>query len=192
MAKKKPAAVEIQPEPAPAVLPQPVTITAVRYNRKSIRIEWTQGEDEYGVNFHENPLPDFLTSLAAMAGPVCALCEFPARDAEKIEPTGITVRAHGENQLALIVAKKKIKKGGRVFNIATPLLPMHPDEENETADCMTTAEAGAIKAVIAEAKRYVLGERAQGVIDFTLAEEKQPAENTPEFPVLVEPEPAAG
>jgi acetaldehyde dehydrogenase (acetylating) len=166
-----------------------IVITAVRNNRKSISIAWAQGPDDYAVNFHENPLPSFSKALKALVASVCSLCEFPEKDAAKIEATGITVRAHGDNNLALIVARKKIKKAGRVFNIATPLLAMYPDPENKSADCMAEAEAAAIEKVIAEAKRYVQGERAQGLIAFE--EEKPKGEKDPgqpEFPAMAEPE----
>lgn len=162
-----------------------IVITAVRNNRKSIHVEWLQGADEYGVNFHDNPLPSFLKALEKLPAHVCTLCEFPAKDADKIEATGITATEKGDNTLALIVAKKKIKKAGRVFNIATPLLPMYADPENKTADCMSEDEAGAIEKVIAEAKKYVLGERAQGQIKFDepeKPEKKKEGDNTEPFP----------
>ena len=170
-----------------------IVVTAVRNNRKSIRIEWTQGADEYGVNFHENPLPSFTKALAALVPHVCTLCEFSAKDAEKIEATGVTLRPQGENTLALIVAKKKIKKAGRVFNITTPLLAMWPDAESKDTDCMTEAEAKAIEKVASEAKKYVLGDRAQGMINFEpeadAPKKKGGNDKTVEFPALVE-EPA--
>lgn len=143
-----------------------IEITAVRNNRASIHIEWLQGTDEYAVTFHDNCLPSFSKALDALPDHVCTLCELPAKDAAKIAATGITVRQKGDNHLALIVAKKKIKKAGRVFNIATPLLPMYEDDENKGADHMEPAEAKAIEKVISEAKKYLLGERAQGQIKF--------------------------
>lgn len=168
-----------------------ITIRAVRLKRASLSIKWTQGADEYGVTFHEKPLPSFTKALAALTPHVCTLCELPAKDAEKIEATGITMTPNGENVLALITAKKRVKKAGRVFNIATPLLPMYADDENKNADRMEPAEAKAIEKVASEAKRYVLGERAQGQIDFG-GEDEAPKkskgdDNTPDFPAMTEP-----
>lgn len=173
---------------APKEKPKEIVITAVRNLRKSLRIEWLEGSDEVGRNFHDNPLPSFYKALAALTPHVCSLCELPAGDAKKIEATGITVRARGENNLALVVARKKIRKGKRVFNISTPLLAMYEDAEAKGADHMESDEAKAIEKVIAEAKKYLRGERAQGQIAFEeekTEEEKKPG-NTDEFPALTE------
>lgn len=167
-----------------------IVITAVRNLRKSIKIEYIQGTDEYALNCHDLPLPSFYKALTALNAHVCSLCEFPASDAKKIDATGITVREKGDNALALIVARKKIRKGKRIFNVSTPLLPMWADEENKGADHMDEDTAKAIEKVIAEAKKYVIGDRAQGQIEFeddkpAAGEGKNP-DNTEQFPELKE------
>lgn len=169
-----------------------IEISKVRNNRKSILIEWTQGSDNYSVTFHDNPLKSFYTALDALNPHVCELCEFSAKDAEKISSTGITVASDGENSKAVIVARKRIKKGKRIFNIATPILSMYPDEENKTTEHMDEAQAKAIEKVISEAIKYINGDRAQGQIKF---EEEKPepkpdaGSNTEKFPQLGEPGP---
>jgi hypothetical protein len=169
-----------------------IKIRSCRYNRKSISCEWENGGDAYAVTFHDNPLPSFDRALAALAAHVCSLCELPAKDAEKIEPTGITLRDLGEdNERGLITAKKKIRKGKRVFNIATPLLALWPgkDAEEKGSDSMDDEQAKAISKFAAEVKKYVLGERAQGKL--ALEEDKgdgdDAGEKTAEFPGLTEP-----
>lgn len=152
--------------PAKEEKPKQVVITSVRNLRKSIKIEYTQGTDAFTINCHDMPQKSFYTALEKLAPHVCALCDFAAKDSEKISATGITVREKGDNNLALIVARKTIKRGKRVFNISTPLLPMYADDENKTADHMDEEEAKAIEKVISEAKKYVAGDRAQGQIEF--------------------------
>jgi hypothetical protein len=148
------------------------------------------------VSFHDKPLPSFEKALAALAPFVCSLCELPAKDAEKVEPTGITLRELGDdNQQALIVAKKRIRKGKRVFNISTPLLAMWEPakkEGEEAADHMDEDCAKAIAKFETEAKRYIRNgpdDRAQGKLK--LEEEKKPApkkgDNTTPFPGMEEP-----
>ena len=164
-----------------------ITIMSVRNLRRSIKIGWTAGIDEYEVNFHDNPLKSFYDALDALKPHVCALCELHARDAEKISVTGITCRYSGEQTNALIVARKVIKKGKRVFNITTPLLPMYEDEANKSVDHMEEDQAKAVEAVISEATKYLGGERAQGQIQFE--DPKGPDEeesNTAKFPELKE------
>lgn len=166
-----------------------IIVKSCRYNGRSIRCEWEKGTDFYAVTFHDNPLPSFEKALKALAVHVCSLCELPAKDVDKVEPTGITVRELGEdNAQALIVAKKKIRKGKRVFNIATPLLAMYPsqDAEKKGSDCMDEDEAKAVAKFSAEIKKYILGERAQGKLAL---EEEKPAkgDDEPALPGLTEP-----
>lgn len=152
---------------APKATTEEVHILKVRNNRTSIKITWKQGADTYSVTFHDNPLPSFYNALKALKTHVCALCEFPARDAEKLDPSGITIVSPEEDSpQALIVAKKHIKRNKRVFNIATPMLSMYEsdDPDSPKVDHMSTEEAAAIEKVIKEAKRYIAGDRAQGQI----------------------------
>lgn len=146
-----------------------IAVRRCRYNRKSIRCEWEAAGDTYAVTFHDNPLPSFEKALSALGPHVCALCELPSKDADKIEPTGVTVLPLGDdNEKALIVAKKKIRKGKRVFNISTPLLAMYPskDDEKKGSDCMEEDEARAIAKFVGEVKKYIAGDRAQGKLAF--------------------------
>jgi hypothetical protein len=145
---------------------KPIFIKSVRDKRKSIQIVYTQGADTIDHDFHDNPLPSFYKAIEALVPHVCTLCEFPSKDAAKITATGITCREDGDNTLALITSRKKIKKGGRILNIPTPLLPMYPDEENAGVDHMEKEEAAAIEKVIKETLKYLGGERAQGQIAF--------------------------
>lgn len=148
----------------PAVPVDAVKILEVRNRRSSIYIHFTRGDDDYPVTFHENPLPSFYAALEALKDHAISLSELPKSDAPKIEVTGITVRPKGENAMALIVAKKTLKRNKRVLNISTPILPMYEAEgdEGQGGDHMSAEEAAAVELVISEAKRYVAGERAQG------------------------------
>lgn len=143
-----------------------IVLLKVRNKRKSIFIEYTQGADSISRDFHDNPLPAFYKALEALAPHVCSLAEFGSKDEKNIVATGITLSHKGDNTLALIVAKKTIKKGKRVLNVATPLLSMYEDSENASQDHMEPEEAKAIEKVIREAMKYLAGERAQGQINF--------------------------
>ncbi len=170
--------------------PQEIEVSSIRSNRSSIRAEWKQGDDAYAVTFHDNPLPSFYKALEALAPHVCSLSEFPAKDAEKIEPTGITISQKGESVvLALITAKKKLKRNKRVLNVATPLLSMYEQDDDKGADHMTEEEATAVEKLIKEAKKYISGDRAQGKLAFEeeKKEGKEKPSNVDEFPGMTEP-----
>lgn len=170
-----------------------IIVRSARYNKRSISCEWMQGADAYAVTFHDNPLPSFEKALAALPAVVCSLCGFPAKDAEKIEATGITIRPLGEdNDQALVTAKKKIGKGKRVFNISTPLLAMYPgkDADKKGTDAMEEDEAKPIARFASEVKKYILGERAQGKLSFEEekpAPKKEPGSNSEKLPGMTEP-----
>ncbi len=166
-----------------------VTIKSVRNTRAAIVIEWTEGSDDCSRTFHDNPLKSFLNALDGLTEHVITLGEFPAGYAKGIEATGITLREKGDNVLAMITAKKKLKRNGRVFNIATPILAMYEGGEDEKgADHMTEVEAAAVEKMIKEAKKYLAGERAQGQIEFVSPEPpKKAGDNTEQFPAMTEP-----
>lgn len=165
---------------------QEVQIHEVRNKRTSIFIHYAVGNDDFAVTFHDNPLKSFYTALENLNEHVLALAELPKGDLPKIEATGITLRTKGENTLALITAKKTLKRNKRVLNIATPILPMYPDDENKAVDHMSDDEASAVEKVIKEAKRYIAGDRAQGQIEFQEPEkekgDKAKGGETVEFP----------
>jgi hypothetical protein len=180
-----------------------IIVQKIRFNGRSVACVWTQAGDTYNVTFHDKPLPSFVKALEALASHVCSLCELPSKDAEKVEPTGVTLLELGDdNQRAVIVAKKKIRKGKRVFNITTPLLalwePKKSEEGAETADHMDEDTAKAIAKFESEAKRYIRNgpdDRAQGKLK--LEEEPKPGEkkkgdNTTPFPSMDEPAGAQG
>ena len=166
---------------------QDVIVRSVRFNGRSIHIVWHVAKDKFDVTFHENPLPSFIKAMEALAEHVCTLCEMPSKDAAKIEPTGITVNPMEDCPIALITAKKKLKRSGRVFNISTSVLQMYKDPENEGADYMTEAEAAAIEKMVKEAKRYVAGERAQGLLELAEPETKKEPSNIEPLPGMAEP-----
>ena len=173
-----------------------VIVQSIRTNGRAITCKWTQGGDSYAVTFHDNPLPSFNKALAALAPHVCSLCELPAKDADKVETTGVTIVPLGEdNEQALITAKKKIRNGKRVFNISTPLLAMWPaaDADKKGTDAMDDDEAKAITKFAAEGKKYIIGDRAQGKLAIEKEDEDETAgeSNQTEFPPLAEP-PAKG
>lgn len=169
-----------------------VIVRSVRANGRSIACKWEQNGDAYDVTFHDNPLPSFDKALAALAAHVASLCELPAKEADKITPTGITLRPLGDdNAMALITAGKKIRKGKRVFNMSTPLLSMYPagGDDAKAGDAMDADEAKAIEKFASEAKKYICGERAQGKLalgEEETEEEKNQPDNQETFPALTD------
>lgn len=154
--------------------PEEIQVISVRNKRTTIDVVWIHGKDRHAVEFHENALPSFFKSVEALTAHAVALCELRSEDAAKVVPTGVTVKeSGGDNLKALITFKRKLKLGKRLHNVTTPFLLMYEDEENKAADHMEPDQAKAIEKVLAEAKRYVLGDRAQGEISFADGDEAE-------------------
>lgn len=144
-----------------------LSIRRVRNNRKSIYIEWDSAKDAIKRTFHANPRKSFYKALDNLIPFVCELCEFPAKDSEKITVTGITVSGEGDDIKGMIIARKKIAKGKRVLNIPTPILRLYQSkEEGDESDHMTAKQAAGIEKVLLEAEKYLNGDREQGEIKY--------------------------
>ncbi len=164
-----------------------VTILEVRNKRTSIYIHYTKGSDDYKLTCHDNPRKSFYEALDDLVPAVMTLAELDKSEKSKVTATGITVREKGDNVQALIVAQKKLKRNGRVLNLATPILSLYEDKENEGSDHMTDKEATSIEQVIKEAKKYIAGDRAQGQIEFEAPKKTKKDDSTAEFPDLTDP-----
>lgn len=181
-----------------------VRVVKMRNSPENIHCEWLEDNDKYNVTFHDQPLPAFYNALKALPTHVCALAELPGKDADKIEVTGITVTYRGEDcTLATLVAKKQLKRSVRVLNLSTTPLSIEKPKEETGQDRLSDDEAKAVKKLIQEVRRYILGERSDPKL-FAFAEaekaaeeaakkkgKKDPAANVSEFPNLNEPPAAA-
>jgi hypothetical protein len=154
--------------------PSSLTIQKIRRTRTHIFIAYTHGNEDQTLKSRENPLPSFNEALDALTSLVCVICALPPAYVDKMTVGGITLAGTIDAQLITIIAKKDVPESNRPFNIATPLRLLFAPEPVEG----TTLEPGPkaiplpkhavalIDHLIAEAKKYVAGERAQGLINF--------------------------
>lgn len=170
-----------------------VLVRSVRFNGRSLKCDWEQGDDACSRTFHDNPLPSFIKALEALRSHVCSLCELPAKDEEKITVTGVSLRPLGDdNAQGVIFAKKKLRKGKRSFKFSTPLLALWEPKDKEDklkSDALDEDTAKAMVKVETETKKYICGERAQGklALEDDEDEEEDSSEKTDEFPAMSEP-----
>lgn len=154
-----------------------LTILKVRRTRKHIVIGYRNGVDEYpGVKFRENPLPAFDAAIAALTPLVCELLLLPATYVENMKATGLTIADPDGNEQVCIVAQKSLPDAAGPFNIATPLRFVNaPQTEGSFTPALKAEQVALIDEVIEQAKAYVRGERAQGVIKFEGGEDDDDA-----------------
>jgi hypothetical protein len=150
-------------------------ITKVKLTRTNVHLEYTNEGDTYKYDSKDKPLPSFYEAVEALAPLVITTLGLPKTYVGK-KPTegdktpglplivnGITIVMKGEARQVCIVATKVISACPSPFNITVPLRYMDaPDEEGSASEPYGTKEVELLEEVIAEAKKYLRGERAQG------------------------------
>lgn len=166
MAKKKPTPAT-PPPAAPPPKATPLTILKVRRTRKHVAISYRNGDEEHNLKSRDNPMPGFDNAIAALAPLVCQLLHLPATYVENMRPVGVTITDTSGNEQVCIVAQKSLDDANGPFNIATPLRLMDiPEAEGSYSPPLGADQVGLIDEVVEQAKAYILGERAQGQIEF--------------------------
>lgn len=169
MAKKK----TDTPPAAPAPKATPLTILKVRRTRKHVVIEYRNGDEDHKLKSRDNPLPAFDNAIAALAPLVCQLIKVPATYVENMRAVGITI-ADGGNEQVTVIAAKSLDDAQGPFNIATPLRLMDlPEAEGSYTPPLDAKQVALIDEVVEQAKAYILGNRAQGQIEFKKDDEDE-------------------
>lgn len=170
-----------------------MNITKVRLKRSAVAIEWTTDTGSHAISEKERPLPSFVKAVEALAPLLIQILHLPASYAEKLTPTGITISTKQDVQLVTITAQKDLPECHSPFNLATPLRFLeHPKEEGSYSPALADRDVCLINAVVAEAKRYVAGERAQGNLPFNKDDEDEGDEDETPDNVLDLPGAATG
>lgn len=163
MAKKKTET----PPAAPAPKATPLTILKVRRTRKHVVIEYRNGDEDHKLKSRDNPLPAFDNAIAALAPLVCQLIKVPATYVENMRAVGITITDGSGNEQVMVIAAKSLDDAQGPFNIATPLRLMDlPEAEGSYTPPLGADQVALIDEVVEQAKAYILGNRAQGQIEF--------------------------
>lgn len=123
--------------------------------------------------------PEFYDAFKALAEHVVDMCELPVEDLDKLKITvkGVSFSYGGENEVmgATISASRKLERSNSPLNLVTPHKPSEPYGKGQDEDLNGLLDpdcVDALKALQAEAFRYLKGERAQ--VDL-FADEAEPA-----------------
>ncbi len=183
MAKSKPASPE---------KPKTIQIVSVKLTRRYVKIAYKQGEDEFNNKWRDIPLPSFYEAMEALCPLVSLICHFP----KDYHETGLRVSefhigSKGGAQTIVIHAAKDLDDSSKQFEIKTPeRLLEKPTEEGSYSEPLTEAKRAFVWEAIEEARKYIIGERAQGqlTLEDDPAGEPDPADSdTAPFPNLTEP-----
>lgn len=155
--------------------PRPIEIVSVKRTRKTIAIKWRQGDATFDLNERDNPLPSFYEALDALPPIVATVCHFPPTYADEgLRVIGVVIGEKGETPTASFIVRKDIDDAAKEFAFKTPeRLLAHPTNPGKYTPPLSNKDADLVYAVVEEAKRYVMGERAQGQIAFEDEGEEQ-------------------
>lgn len=144
----------------------PLVITSLYRTRRTIRIAWDQGDSSFDLEETENPLPSFLKALDALAPLVSVICHFPASYSEtNCRVCGLKIGSKGGADTISLDVRKGLDDAAKEFKFKTPeRLLAHPSEEGTYTPPLKDDQAALVYSMIEEAKAYIRGDRAQGVL----------------------------
>lgn len=162
--------------------PQPINIVKVKRTRKKLYIDWTQGDDDHDIGSRDNPLPSFPKALDALTPIIASVCHFPPDYVTtNCRVVAFKMGTKGEAPTVSFTVAKGLDDAAKEFVFNTPeRLLSHPSEPGTYTPPLTNAEADLVWQAVAEAKQYILGDRAQGQIAFETEEESDDGSGTQE------------
>jgi hypothetical protein len=160
--------------------PKIIVIESVSRTRRHIVIEYTQGDETRSVKSNENPLPEFNAALDALMPLLTRIIEVEENYDINVKIYGVTMGMLRDARTLRIHAKKSLALCGKMMSLDTPpVLLSTPTTEGGVTEPISPTEALWVEAVLEEAKRYVLGERAQGTLDLDDDEDEEEYDHDP-------------
>ena len=124
--------------------------------------------DEFSFSSFDKPLPEFDTAMLALRKYVLEICEYPVDDdfLTRMTVTGVSFSYGGDDGImgATLIAQLVLKERNAPLNLNTPHLTEDFYSANGGSEKQLMPDGMAIdlEELIAEAERYLSGERAQG------------------------------
>lgn len=165
---------------------QPLTIQKIKRSNRKLFIAYTKGGEELTVDSPDNPLPEFLTAMAHLVEILGDVLHVPTTwTGENCRIVGMNLGEQGGAETVSILAQKSLPDAGKAFKIVTPpRLLSHPVEPGSYTSPLTEAQAQWVHELIEQAKQYVLGNRAQGVLPGLNPDEDDDTDFSDEAPDL--------
>lgn len=154
--------------------PKLIVIESAKLTRKDVKITYSQGESQTTIREVDNPLPSFGQSFDALKPLVGVILHLPKDYAnESMRIVAIEIGSKGGAHTVVIHASKSFDDASKQFEIKTSeRLLEEPTEEGEYSPVLTDAKCQLVYDAIEEARKYVMGERAQGQIVFDDGEDE--------------------
>lgn len=146
---------------------KPVTrFTKVKFDGVRMRLEYQVSRpsggdpDEYALACADLPLTEFTAALRALVDDVCGICDFPGSEAPRIKVLGVSLTYKDGVMGAVLTATRELDICPQPLILNTPHLPEKPYGSGGSVLPATTGRR--IRALCAEAERYLHGARVQG------------------------------
>lgn len=141
--------------------------TKIKFDGSKVRIEYevTRGPgdpDAFSVQCADMPAPEFSAALADLAQDVATICELGADSLPTLRVRGVTFTWSSGVMGACITALKTLKSANAPLVLNTPHLPEEAYGGDDASPTLDTATCRRLRALMAEAERYLNGDRAQG------------------------------
>ena len=139
----------------------------IKYDGAKVRIEYEvdrengNDPDEYSLFSADAPATSFHAALRALREDVIAICELPADQADKLSIRGVSLSNTNGIMGACITALKAVTTANAPLVLNTPHLPSAPYSDNPEP-VLATETVERLNVLMAEAQKYIDGERAQG------------------------------
>ena len=145
-------------------------ITKAKYDGSKVRIEYQQprpggGEpDEFSVACCDKPRREFDDRLQALVADVVTICELAPTDAAALTVRGVSCTYKDDVFGVCITALKALRTSNAPLVLNSPHLPEQAYSGNpgDPNPILPAGVADRVRRLLAEAERYVAGDRAQG------------------------------
>lgn len=144
--------------------PKTITIHKVKRTRRFIFVAYDKGDEVLTLRSNDNPLPAFVTALDALSPLVAQVCHFPEDYCDvDLRVMEVLLGSQGGSRTVSIGAQKSLDDASKAFKIVTPpRLLEHPTQGGSYTPALADHDKEKIEEVIAQAKAYLAGDRAQG------------------------------
>lgn len=145
-------------------------ITSIKVRRGVWSFAWEERRDEAGewdkhtLVCGDEPRMDLLESMQAMARHVAEICELGQEAEKAVFVEGVKMAYKPGNSYLVLLAQKVLLASQTFLPLRTPPWPEHDEEGIDF--CMSGDLVRDLRRLMAEAWRYIKGERAQQTLQF--------------------------